>query len=159
MKRSMHALDFDGQVDTCSLIYLALQSLLSRTTGLVIMDEGRANEHEPSLNLLGLRQPKHPFWPSDLSHMGPNDSEVGLVNSMMDSSQLCFWKWWTQSPLDPWILWWTFWTNRQSLNYAFEKMLDSELLGLFDTMMDILNQPPKFLDSLMKWWTFYEPMC
>ena len=125
----------------CSLIYLALQSLLSRTTGLVIMDEGRANEHEPSLNLLGLRQPKHPF-----------------LHSMMDSSQLCFWKWWTQSPLDPWILWWTFWTNRQSLNYAFEKMLDSELLGLFDTMMDILNQPPKFLDSLMKWWTFYEPL-
>ena len=81
---------FDGQVDTCSLIYLALQLLLSRTTGLVIMDEGRANEHEPSSSLLGLRQPKHPFWPSDLSHMGPSDSEVGLVNSMMDSSQLCF---------------------------------------------------------------------
>ena len=86
----MHALDFDGQVDTCSLIYLALQLLLSRTTNLVIMDEGRANVHEPSLNLLGLGQPKHPFWPSDLSHMGFNEPEVGLVNSTMDSSQLCF---------------------------------------------------------------------
>ena len=53
-------------------LYLALQSLLSRTTGLVIMDEGRANEHEPSSSLLGLRQPKHPFLPSDLSHMGNN---------------------------------------------------------------------------------------
>ena len=47
-------LGFDGQVDTCSLIYLALQSLLSRTTGLVIMDEGRAKEHEPSLNYWAL---------------------------------------------------------------------------------------------------------
>ena len=64
----MHALDFDGQVDTCSFIYLALQSCL------VIMDEGRANEYEPSLNLLGLRQPKHPFLTSDLSHRGFNQS-------------------------------------------------------------------------------------
>ena len=124
----------------CSLIYLALQSLLSRTTGLVIMDEGRANEHEPSLNLLGLRQPKHPFWPSDLSHRGSNQS-LELWIRWWTQANYAFEKWWTQSPLDPWILWWTFWTNRQSLNYAFEKMLDSELLGLFDTMMDILNPP------------------
>ena len=105
----MHALDFDGQVDTCSLIYLALQSLLSRTTGLVIMAEGRANEHEPSLNLLGLRQPKHPFLTSDLSHRGFNQS----LDCKFDDG------------LKPIML---------------LKMMDSESLGLYDIMMDILNQ-------------------
>ena len=44
------------------------------------MDAGRANEHEPNLNLLDFRQPKHLFWPSDLSYIGPNEPEVGLVN-------------------------------------------------------------------------------
>ena len=45
-------MDFDAQVDTCSLIYLALQLLVSRTTGLFFMDEGRTPEHVVSLNLL-----------------------------------------------------------------------------------------------------------
>ena len=81
---------FDGQVDTCSLIYLALQLLL-RTTGLVIMDEGRAKEHEPSLNYWALDS-QNIYLAYDLSHMGSNEPEIGLENLMMDSSQYCFWK-------------------------------------------------------------------
>ena len=75
---------------------------------LVIMDEGRANEYEPSLNLLGLRQPKHPFLTSDLSHRGFNQS----LDCKFDDG------------LKPIML---------------LKMMDSELLGLYDIMMDILN--------------------
>ena len=42
------------------------------------MDEGRATEHVAHFEFtIAVRQPKHPVRPSDSSHVGSNEPEVG----------------------------------------------------------------------------------
>ena len=43
-----------------------------------LMDEGRATEHVAHFEFtIAVRQPKHPVRPSDSSHVGSNEPEVG----------------------------------------------------------------------------------